>query len=245
MSRVYDCWDEESRTAGIADAASSLRKGELVVLPTDTVYGLGADAFNPEAVAVLLDAKGRGRDMPAPVLVGTPEAASALVEDWGKHGQTLIDAFWPGPLTVVCPARPSLTWDLGDTKGTVAVRMPDHEVALELLRQVGPTAVSSANLSGEPPAHTASEAQEQLGDTVSVYLENGPAPEDITPSTIVDLTYAVPRVLREGAIPIEDLRKICGTVIGVSKKPRTKRPAPEPEPEEEETTESGSTDLQS
>ncbi|QVQ54240.1 threonylcarbamoyl-AMP synthase [Spiractinospora alimapuensis] len=224
MSRVYDCWDEENRTAGIADAASSLRKGELVVLPTDTVYGIGADAFNPEAVAVLLDAKGRGRDMPAPVLVGTVDAASALVEDFGKHGQDLIDAFWPGPLTLVCPARSSLTWDLGDTKGTVGVRMPDNELALDLLRQVGPTAVSSANLSGEPPALTAAEALEQLGDSVSVYLENGPAPEDVTPSTIVDLTYAVPRVLREGAIPIEDLRKICGTVIGVSKRPRRRTP---------------------
>lgn len=228
MSRVYDCWDEENREAGTADAASSLRKGELVVLPTDTVYGIGADAFNPEAVAVLLDAKGRGRNMPAPVLVGTVDAASALVEDFGKHGEDLIDAFWPGPLTLVCPARSSLTWDLGDTKGTVGVRMPDHELALDLLRQAGPTAVSSANLSGESPALTAAEAMEQLGDSVSVYLENGPAPEDVTPSTIVDLTYAVPRVLREGAISIEDLRKISGTVIGVTKRPR-RRTTEQPE----------------
>lgn len=240
MSRKYDCWDPESRTAGIADSASSLRKGELVVLPTDTVYGVGADAFNPEAVAVLLDAKGRGRDMPAPVLVGNTDVAAALVEDLGKHGHSLIDAFWPGPLTVVCPARPSLTWDLGDTKGTVAVRMPDHEVALELLREVGPTAVSSANLNGEPPALTATEALEQFGDSVSVYLEDGPAPQDVPPSTIVDLTYAVPRVLREGAIPIEDLRKICGTVIGVSKRPRGNRSASDTQKEPQAQTEHGS-----
>lgn len=221
MSREYDCENEEQREAGIADAASAVRRGELVVLPTDTVYGVGADAFSPDAVAALLDAKGRDRSMPAPVLVGSAEAAKALIDDLGPHGQSLIDAFWPGPLTLVCAATPSLTWDLGNTKGTVAVRMPEHSVALDLLKKVGPMAVSSANRSGEPAARTAKDAREQLGDSVAVYLEAGPCPDEGLASTIVDLTYAVPRVLREGAVAVERLRETCGTVIGVTKRPRT------------------------
>ncbi|GLU50395.1 L-threonylcarbamoyladenylate synthase [Nocardiopsis ansamitocini] len=222
MSRSYDCGDEEQRKTGIADAASTVRRGELVVLPTDTVYGVGADAFSPSAVAGLLAAKGRGRDMPPPVLVGSVRAAQALIEDLGNHGQDLIEEFWPGPLTIVCAATPSLSWDLGDTKGTVAVRMPMHPVALELLKDVGPMAVSSANASGNPAATTAAHAAEQLGDSVAVYLDGGPCADEL-PSTIIDLTYAVPRVLRSGAIPIERLRAVCGTVIAELK---TTRPAP-------------------
>ncbi|GAB3446329.1 hypothetical protein GCM10027570_17610 [Streptomonospora sediminis] len=207
----------QGRKDGIADAASTVRRGELVVLPTDTVYGIGADAFSPDAVAGLLGAKGRGRDMPPPVLVGSVRAAQALIEDLGNYGQDLIEEFWPGPLTIVCTAAPSLSWDLGDTKGTVAVRMPMHPVALELLKEVGPMAVSSANVSGNPAATTAEEAEKQLGDAVAVYLDGG-ACDDETPSTIVDLTYAVPRVLRDGAIPVQRLRSVCGTVIGVPKR---------------------------
>ncbi|MFD0774427.1 L-threonylcarbamoyladenylate synthase, partial [Streptomonospora algeriensis] len=217
MSRGYDCADGQGRKDGVTDAASSVRRGELVVLPTDTVYGIGADAFSPAAVSALLDAKGRGRDMPPPVLVGSVRAAQALVEDMGNYGQDLIEEFWPGPLTVVCAAAPSLSWDLGETKGTVAVRMPMHPVALELLKEVGPMAVSSANLSGRAAATTAEEAEKQLGEAVSVYLDGG-ACDDDTPSTIVDLTYAVPRVLRDGAVPIQRLRAVCGTVIGVPKR---------------------------
>ncbi len=150
-------------------------RGELVVLPTDTVYGIGADAFSPAAVSTLLAAKGRGREMPPPVLVGTVRAASALVEDLGPYGQQLIDEFWPGGLTIVCRASRTLSWDLGDTKGTVAVRMPQDEVTLDLLRETGPMAVSSANLTGSPAATTAAEARDQLGDSVAVYLDGGPS----------------------------------------------------------------------
>ncbi|MBE1566224.1 L-threonylcarbamoyladenylate synthase [Nonomuraea africana] len=211
MGRRYDCADAEQRAAGLTDAASAVRKGELVVLPTDTVYGIGADAFTPSAVTALLEAKGRGRDMPPPVLVGTVRAANALVEDLGPYGQDLIDAFWPGPLTLVCKANRSLSWDLGDTKGTVAVRMPLHPVALDLLKETGPMAVSSANRSGAPAATTAQNAEEQLGDAIAVYLDGGPCADD-TPSSILDLTTAVPRLLRKGAISVEKLRGIVGYV---------------------------------
>ncbi|GAB3478893.1 L-threonylcarbamoyladenylate synthase [Nocardiopsis coralliicola] len=224
MSRAYDCADEQERKDGIADAASTVRRGELTVLPTDTVYGIGADAFSPAAVAALLAAKGRGRDMPPPVLVGSVRAAHALVDDLGGHGQDLIDEFWPGPLTIVCHATPSLSWDLGDTKGTVAVRMPMHPAAIELLKETGPMAVSSANLSGQPAAATMDEARAQLGDKVAVYLDGG-ACEGGAPSTIVDLTYAVPRVLRAGAVSIEQLRAVCGTVIGEARQRRAEEPA--------------------
>ena len=209
MSRRYDCADKDELAAGLTDAASAVRRGELVVIPTDTVYGIGCDAFNKSAVAALLEAKGRGRDMPAPVLVGTVSAATALVQSLGTHGQDLIDAFWPGPLTLIFRANPSLAWDLGDTKGTVAVRMPMHQVALDLLRETGPMAVSSANRSGQPPATTVEEAEEQLGDSVAVYLDGGPCADNV-PSTIVDLTTAVPRLLRKGAIPVEKIRGVVG-----------------------------------
>jgi tRNA threonylcarbamoyl adenosine modification protein (Sua5/YciO/YrdC/YwlC family) len=227
VSRIYDCADETARKDGIVDAASAVRRGELVVLPTDTVYGIGTDAFSPKAVADLLATKGRGRDMPPPVLVGSMRAATALIDDLGTHGRDLMEEFWPGPLTLVCTATPSLSWDLGDTKGTVAVRMPMDPVALDLLKEVGPMAVSSANKSGQPAAATVEEALEQLGEEdIAVYLDGGVSESPVA-STIVDLTYAVPRVLRAGAISIEQLRGVCGTVIGELRKGRTKPKAPE------------------
>jgi L-threonylcarbamoyladenylate synthase len=213
MSEIFDCADETQRAAGIAAAVAAVLKGALVVLPTDTVYGIGADAFRPSAVASLLAAKGRGRDMPPPVLVGSVRAATALVEDLGPYGQELIDEFWPGGLTVVCRASRSLKWDLGETKGTVAVRMPQHPVALEVLAETGPMAVSSANLTAKPAATAAPDAREQFGDAVEVYLDAGKCETD-TPSTIVDLTGDMPRLLRGGAISIGRLREVAAVAMG-------------------------------
>ena len=213
MSERYDCSDPEQREAGIAAAVTAVQKGELVVLPTDTVYGIGTDAFTPWAVSRLLAAKGRGRNMPPPVLVGTMRAANALVEEMGSFGQDLVDQFWPGGLTLVCRATPTLAWDLGETRGTVAVRMPLHAVALDLLKKTGPMAVSSANITGNPAATTADEAVEQLGDLVSVYLDGGPCPGGVA-STIIDLTGSVPRLLRSGAIPMNRLREVAALVTG-------------------------------
>jgi L-threonylcarbamoyladenylate synthase len=213
MSEMFDCADEEQRSAGIAAAVAAVLKGELVVLPTDTVYGIGADAFRPGAVQALLDAKGRSRDMPPPVLVGSVRAANALVEDLGPYGQELIDEFWPGGLTVICRSSRSLKWDLGETKGTVAVRMPQDPVALDLLAQTGPMAVSSANLTGQPAATTAEGAREQLGESVAVYLDGGSCETDV-PSTIVDLTGDMPRLLRGGAVPIGRLREVAAVAMG-------------------------------
>ena len=153
-----------------------MQRGQLVVLPTDTVYGIGADAFDPDAVKRLLDAKGRGREMPPPVLVSAPTTLDALAVGVPSYARALIAELWPGPLTLVCRQQPSLQWDLGDTRGTVAVRMPDHEVALELLARTGPLAVSSANRTGRPAATDADAAEEMLGTSVAVILDAGPTP---------------------------------------------------------------------
>src|SRR5947208_12812610 len=174
MAELFDCADPDQRAAGLASAISAAKGGRLVVLPTDTVYGIGADAFDATAVTDLLAAKGRGRDMPVPVLVGSWSTIDGLVTYVPAQTRSLIEAFWPGGLTLVVEHAPSLAWDLGDSRGTVAVRMPLHPVALELLERTGPMAVSSANRSGQPAALTAEQAQEQLGDSVQVYLDGGP-----------------------------------------------------------------------
>ncbi|KUH73849.1 threonylcarbamoyl-AMP synthase [Mycolicibacterium novocastrense] len=209
MSQLFDCSDADQRDTGIASAISALKGGRLVVLPTDTVYGVGADAFDGEAVAALLAAKGRGRDMPVPVLVGSWHTIEGLVYNVPASARELIRAFWPGALSLVVRQAPSLHWDLGDAHGTVMLRMPLHPVAIELLRAVGPMAVSSANVSGRPPAVTAEAAREQLGEQVEVYLEAGPS-ERQAASTIVDLTGAHPRVLREGPVDVEAIATVLG-----------------------------------
>ncbi|GAA5068314.1 L-threonylcarbamoyladenylate synthase [Nocardia callitridis] len=210
MSSVYDCADTDSRAAGISAATSALKSGRLVVVPTDTVYGLAADAFDSTAVNALLAAKRRGRDMPVPVLVGSWHTIDGLVFSVRPQARELISAFWPGGLSLVVQQAPSLAWDLGDTRGTVMLRMPLHPVALELLREVGPLAVSSANVSGKPPATTSDEAREQLAGLVDVYLDGGRAEKSV-PSTIVDLTADQPRILREGAVSAADVAEVLGT----------------------------------
>jgi L-threonylcarbamoyladenylate synthase len=211
MSARFDCADPVQRSAGLEETIAALRKGELAVLPTDTVYGLAADAFTPVAVAALLAARARNRGTPPAVLVGTARAAAALVDDLGAFGQDLIDEFWPGALTLVFRASPTLLWDLGDTKGTVALRMPLHSVALDVLKQTGPLAVSNASRHGHSAAITVDEAEQQFGEAVSVYLDCGPCTESI-PSTILDLTGVIPKVLREGAISVDRLRAVASVI---------------------------------
>jgi tRNA threonylcarbamoyl adenosine modification protein (Sua5/YciO/YrdC/YwlC family) len=204
----FDMSTAGERAAGIEQATDAVRRGELVVLPTDTVYGLGTDAFSPEAVAGLLTAKGRGRDLPVPVLVGSPRTLDGIASGLSPTARDLVEAFWPGGLTIVARVQPTLRWDLGETGGTVAVRMPLHPVAIELLQATGPMAVSSANISGQPPATTVEEAMDQLGETVTVYLDGGPSGEPV-PSSIVDVTGPVPRLLRAGAVTEEQLREVA------------------------------------
>lgn len=199
--------DPAQREEALEAATLAVRRGELVVLPTDTVYGLGADAFDPAAVRRLLAAKGRGREMPPPVLVGAVSTVDALAVEIPDWARALIEAHWPGPLTIVLKQQPSLQWDLGDTRGTVAVRMPDNEIALAMLERTGPLAVSSANLTGHPAATDADAAEEMLADEVTVIVDGGPTPGN-TPSTIVDATGTTGRILRPGALSLESLNAV-------------------------------------
>jgi L-threonylcarbamoyladenylate synthase len=211
VSNRFSTAEPTEREAGIANAALAVQRGQLVVLPTDTVYGVGADAFSPAAVQRLLAAKGRGRDMPPPVLVSAATTLDALAVGVPSYARALIEELWPGPLTLVCRQQPSLQWDLGDTRGTVAVRMPDHQVALDLLARTGPLAVSSANKSGLPAATDADAAETMLGDAVEVILDDGPSPGEQA-STIVDVTGETGRVLRLGAVPLVRLNQIVAPV---------------------------------
>jgi tRNA threonylcarbamoyl adenosine modification protein (Sua5/YciO/YrdC/YwlC family) len=192
MATIHDCSNPDELLTGMRLARVAIGRGELVVLPTDTVYGIAADAFNPAAVQRLLDAKGRTRQSPPPVLIPGIPTLDALASEVPDQVRALVSAFWPGGLTVILPARESLQWDLGETGGTVALRMPAGRVALELLSETGPLAVSSANLTGQPAATTAQAAHDMLGDTVAVYLDGGPGGD--AGSTIVDATG----LLRDG-----------------------------------------------
>jgi L-threonylcarbamoyladenylate synthase len=207
VAEVFDCANPLDRTRGIASAVGTLKAGRLVVMPTDTVYGIGADAFDSAAVSSLLAAKGRGRDMPVGVLVGSWHTIEGLVYAMPDGARDLIRAFWPGALSLVVTQAPSLQWDLGDARGTVMLRMPLHPVAIELLREVGPMAVSSANVSGQPAAVDAGEARRQLGDLVEVYLDAGRS-EQQAASTIVDLTGPTPRILRPGPVSSERIAEV-------------------------------------
>jgi len=198
---------DDEREAAVAAATTAVRRGDLVVLPTDTVYGIGADAFDPAAVAGLLAAKGRGREMPPPVLVSSPTTLDALAVRVPAWARALVEEFWPGPLTLVCHQQTSLQWDLGDTRGTVAVRMPDHPVALAILERTGPLAVSSANTTGLPAAIDADAAEEMLGTSVAVVVDAGRSPGGEA-STIIDVTGERGRVLRRGALALSDLNAV-------------------------------------
>ena len=206
-----DLWDvADAGTWGPAldEAVNVIARGGLVVLPTDTVYGIGADAFTAPAVAALLAAKGRGRQMPPPVLIPDIRTLDGLATEIRDDVRALVRAFWPGGLTVILRSQPSLAWDLGETAGTVALRMPDHPAALALLRRTGPLAVSSANVTGSPPALTAEAARSQLGAAVAVYLDAGPVTGGVA-STIVDATGPTLRLVRAGAIALARLREVA------------------------------------
>jgi L-threonylcarbamoyladenylate synthase len=208
MATRFDTSVEVEREDGIDAAGRAVQRGRLVVLPTDTVYGIGADAFNPDAVAALLAAKGRGRQMPPPVLVSAKTTLEALASGIPEWARALVDAFWPGPLTLVLHQQTSLQWDLGETRGTVAVRMPDHEIALELLARTGPMAVSSANRTGLPAALNADDAEKMLGERVRIILDAGPTPGPV-PSTIVDCTTDEGRILRQGVVTLDQLNEVA------------------------------------
>jgi L-threonylcarbamoyladenylate synthase len=224
-NRIYDCSLDTDLLTGMRLAKVSLGRNELVVLPTDTVYGIGCDAFSAKGVQALLAAKGRGPQSPPPVLIANLNTLQALAEQIPDVAMRLAETFWPGALTMILRAQPSLNWNLGETKGTVALRMPDHKIALALLEEVGPMAVSSANLTGEPVATTCQQAEAYLGSSVQVYLDGGSSPKGEA-STILDLTDVVDtyvdgnletagqiRLVRAGALSADKIRTIAGDLL--------------------------------
>ncbi|WP_372497999.1 L-threonylcarbamoyladenylate synthase [Sinomonas terrae] len=238
----YDCNDRERRAEGLAHAQRAIAAKQCVVMPTDTVYGIAADAFSAQAVATLLAAKGRGRSMPPPVLIPRLQTMDGLATEVPDAGRRLAEKFWPGPLTLIFHAQPSLTWDLGDTQGTVALRIPDDEIAQALLTITGPLAVSSANRTGHKAAQTAGEAQDQLAESVEVYLDGGSRPldgsADGVPSTIVDCTGERLRVVRQGGVSLEAVREIVPDILGLGEEPELAEPeSTEPESTEPESAE--------
>jgi L-threonylcarbamoyladenylate synthase len=235
VTTTYNCTSEDQRALGLEHAQRAISEKKCVVFPTDTVYGIAADAFSPQAVTMLLVSKGRSRTMPPPVLIPRINALDGLATDISADARKLAEAFWPGGLTLILHAQPSLDWDLGETRGTVALRMPADEVAQELLTLTGPLAVSSANRTGHAPAQTAAEAREQLAESVEVYLEGGFRPVEGTeavPSTIVDATGPLLRVVRNGAVSLDQLREHVPGVLGLGEIPMAEEPeAEEPEAE--------------
>jgi L-threonylcarbamoyladenylate synthase len=221
--QLFDCTtgDPDYIAAAVDAAGAAIERGECIVLPTDTVYGIGADAFDPAAVQRLLDAKIRGRDMPPPVLIGEPSLIRALTIDVPQQAKDLVARHWPGPLTVICRMQPSLRMDLGDAEGTIALRVPDHELARQVLRRTGPIAVSSANISGLPAAVTCQQAVEQLAESVAVYLDGGAlGGADAAPSTIVDFTRnADGEILRRGALSADVIRDTLPDVADLAEEP--------------------------
>lgn len=225
---VYHCTQEDQHAAGVEHAQQALAADQCVVIPTDTVYGIAANAFSAEAVERLLQAKGRNRTMPPPVLIAHVGVMDGLADDVSDDAHALAQAFWPGGLTLICHAQPSLQWDLGETQGTVALRVPDDQIARELLSAAGPLAVSSANKTGLPAAISVQQAREMLRDKVAVYLDAGPRGHVATTgssahpvvsrvpeaSTIVDCTGQTPTVVREGIVTVEQLRTVVPSVVG-------------------------------
>ncbi len=225
MQRIYDCAVDTDLLTGMRLAKIALQRDQLVVLPTDTVYGIAANAFSHKGVEALLEAKGRTAASPPPVLISNMTQLDALTDFVPQVARKLATTFWPGALTMILKAQPLLQWDLGETKGTVALRMPDHKIALALLEETGPLAVSSANLTGEPAATTCQQAEAYLGDSVEVYLDGGPSPKGEA-STILDLTSITEttvdaetvvsgkiRIVRLGALKSAKIASVVGELL--------------------------------
>jgi tRNA threonylcarbamoyl adenosine modification protein (Sua5/YciO/YrdC/YwlC family) len=207
----------DDRAAVRDEVIATLRKPELVVVPTDTVYGIIADAFNSKATTALRDAKGLVSTAPLTVLLRNPRQVTGLVSDIPEAADRLMASYWPGPLTLVLPAADGLNWDIG-TRTVVALRMPTDALLLEVIADVGPLVCSAAARRGDEAPRTVAAAQEALGDTVALYVDGGA--RNAQWSTIVDLTRDHATVLREGVIASEDVELVASGRVGWGETPR-------------------------
>lgn len=214
MTQRIACADGARRDKAVAAALAAVRRGDLVILPTESVYALATDAFSRRGVAALREAKGYDEQVPLPVFVGARATLGGVAARVSDEARALIEAFWPGPLTVLLPPQPTLAWDL-PSDAPLAVRMPLHPVALALLAQSGPLVATTANAPGVPAPTDVDDAVLQVGDAAALALDAGPLTDDDgLPSTIVDLTGPVPRVVRAGAITLERVRGVCPNALG-------------------------------
>jgi L-threonylcarbamoyladenylate synthase len=221
MATLFDVRDDHYALSGLHQAHAAVSRGEVIVVPTDTVYGVAVCPKVEGAVDRVVALKGRGRDMAPPILVSSLDQAAGLVAEGALNDEvvSLIHQFWPGALTVVLPVNPELGFDIGHTPGTIALRSPDHPALLELLRIHGPLAVTSANRTGEPPCQSVYEAINVFGDGVSVYLDGGHDSDTAhKPSTIVDASAVTEgkrelRMIRQGAISVEQFADAGFSVV--------------------------------
>lgn len=205
-TRVLPSTDEKT----LEEAAGILRAGGLVVIPTDTVYGVAGNAYLPEAVERIYHVKERPKDKAIPLLLADSEQVQEVASDIPPEACRLMEAFWPGGLTIILPKSPRLPDVVSAGGATVALRTPDHPFVLALIRALGaPLAVTSANVSGHPPATTANEAVDELRGRVALIVDGGMCSGGV-PSTVLDLTVSPPRVLREGAVSLGEIWRVLG-----------------------------------
>jgi L-threonylcarbamoyladenylate synthase len=214
VTQRIPCADGAHRARAVAAALAAVRRGDLVLIPTESVYAIATDAFSRRGVSAMRDAKGYDESVPLPVMVGARATVAGIAARVPDDARALMDAFWPGSLTLLLSPQPTLAWDLpGDAP--LAIRMPLHPVALALLAQSGPLVVTTANQPGIQAPTDVDDAVAQLGDAIGLALDAGDlSGAEQLPSTVVDVTGAQPRVVRIGAIPVEQLRRVCPHVLG-------------------------------
>lgn len=201
MADILPVRPEAPDEASVRRAAEALLRGEAVALPTDTIYGLCARAEDPAAIKALYAAKSRGEEKGAPILIGDPAHLAILVDRIPRKAQTLINELWPGPLTLILPARTGLSPLLSE-EGGIAVRFPAQALCRAIAQSAGPFAATSANRPGEPPLLDAPAIADAFGDKVALILDGGPIGE-VAPSTVVDARGDSPRLLRDGSLPFD------------------------------------------
>ncbi|MCF8558130.1 MAG: threonylcarbamoyl-AMP synthase [Candidatus Nanopelagicales bacterium] len=226
MTQRIDCADGERRAQAVASAFAAVRRGDLVMIPTESVYALATDAFSMRGVAALREAKGYDADVPLPIMVGSRSTIAGIASRVSDDARSLMEAFWPGPLTLLLTPQPTLAWDHPEG-APLTVRMPMHPVALALLAATGPLVVTSANLPGLSAPTTVDDALSQVGDAAALALDAGPLALDPTPlmgnvglpSSVVDTTVNPPRIVRTGALDVQTLRRHVPRVLAEEEPP--------------------------
>lgn len=214
VAELITAEDEETATQR---AVEVLRDGRLVVVPSDTVYTVVADAFQTFATQRMFGAKRRSRQIPLSVLIRNPRQVIGLAREVPETAERLMASYWPGPLSILLLVQPDMPWELGLTGDAIGLRMPAHDLLLAIAAEIGPLACSTANRPGEAPATTVEEARLQLGDNVDLYIDGGASSPAVT--TIVDCTRQQVEVVREGIIPAADVERVATGDVGWGERP--------------------------